>query len=194
MMSRCSMWRIRTLVGIVILGMAYLPSSLSVRVLRDSERTYVSYILLRPAAAVAEEAFVQVANAAVRSAPQHWASTIAPVRYGDSLTVLSSVGETKQGVPGWMRVKIGAREGFIHRSAVSDRRVVIEGKRGGAVQETNSGDVVLAGKGFNSKVESTYASRGANVNFAAVNDMLRTNVSDAEVRSFVAAGKLGGGL
>ncbi len=141
----------------------------------------------------AEEIFVQIATAAVRSAPQHWASTVASLRYGDKLALLSSVPENKEGAPGWLKVKSGAREGFIHRSAVSNRQVVIEGKRGGSVQETNSEDVVLAGKGFNSKVESTYAARDGGANFAAVNEMMRVQVSDQEIRGFVSSGKLGGG-
>lgn len=138
-----------------------------------------------------EEAFITISQAMVRSAPQHWAGSIASLRYGDKIQVLSAA-TSPQGVPGWLRVRASGKDGFLHASALSSKRVVIEGRTSGALTQAQSSDVVLAGKGFNSKVESSYASRASGANFSAVNDMQKTRVSDAEVRSFVVSGKLGG--
>jgi hypothetical protein len=145
-----------------------------------------------PAVGNAEIAYVQVATTSLRSAPQHWAGTIASLRYGDSVIIEGSAETATKGVPGWMKVKAGNRQGFIHRSAITDRQVVIEGRAGGAVQNANSGDIVLAGKGFNSEVESRYAARGGGENYAEVDRVMARRVSDQELGSFIRAGKLGG--
>jgi hypothetical protein len=138
-----------------------------------------------------EEAFIKISQVMVRSAPQHWAGSVAALRYGDRIQILSPA-TSPEGTPGWLRVRTSGKEGFLHSSALSSKQVVVAGKTSGALPQAPSSDVVLAGKGFNSKVESSYASRVSGANFAAVDDMQKTRVSDAEVRSFVVSGKLGG--
>ena len=156
----------------------------------------LAFLLLIPAflkEARAEEVFVQVSSAAIRGAPQQWARTVAQVRYGDALTVIQAVAAAEEGVPGWLQVRVGKSQGYIHRSAVTDRKVVVQGRGTGAgVQNAQSGDIVLAGKGFNSQVEGAYAARKANANFPEVDRMLARKISDGEVASFIQSGKLGG--
>ena len=137
-------------------------------------------------AAFADSAiYVQVRSSKIRTAPQLWASAVAPVTYGDKLTNVKEAGA-------WIEVKNSkGASGFIPTSAVTRREVVL-GKIGTAKGTTpNANDVVLAGKGFNSEVEKQFAASGA-VNFRAVDAMEQIRVSDSALKSFVTSGKLGG--
>ena len=139
-----------------------------------------------------ETVFVQVQSTSLRATPQHWARSVAEMRYGDRLTLLDSVSkETTAGVPGWLKVQKSGAQGFVHISAVTSRTVVIQGKAGGTGSNLSSGDIVLAGKGFNADVERSYAGKKSGANFSEVDRMEARKVSNGEVASFINAGRLG---
>lgn len=129
--------------------------------------------------------YVKVRNAKLRNEPKQWAPSISSLSYGDAVSMLSSEGA-------WLKVKVGNSSGYLHNSAVSERKVVIQAAKSVATTG-NDKDVILAGKGFNKEVEKNYASKNSALNYAEVDKMERLNVSDTEVAAFVKAGKLGGG-
>ena len=138
------------------------------------------------------EVSVQVQSTTLRASPQHWAKSVSELRYGDRLAVVDSLTkDTAAGVPGWLKVKKGGSQGFVHASAVTTRTVVIQGRSGGTGTNVSSGDVVLAGKGFNADVERSYVKRGLGANYAEVDRMEARKVSNSEVASFISAGRLG---
>ena len=141
-------------------------------------------IVLASSSFADDTVYVQVRSSKVRSAAQLWAPAVSPVSYGDKLTKIKESGT-------WLEVKTAKGSGYIPISAVTKRPVVL-GKAGiGKGAAPDAKDVVMAGKGFNHEVEKQFASVGA-VNFKAVDAMEQIRVSDATLRGFVQAGKLGG--
>lgn len=127
--------------------------------------------------------YVQMQTATIRKSPKHYAPSVTEVRFGQALTTLGDDGD-------WLKVKAaGGKEGFIHSSALSSKKIVIAkgGTRGKGPDEA---DVVLAGKGFSPEVEKSYAQKDRSLNFAAVNLMERSKVSEGELQQFLSAGKL----
>ncbi len=146
----------------------------------------ISRLLISPlifiSFAQSEDFYVQVKHTTVRSAPQYWAAKVAQVSYGDRLTKVS-------GDEGWLKVKtVGGSQGFVHSSAITSRRIVFTANSKG--QNFSSSDVVLAGKGFNSDVESRYANSTNGVDYRAVDTVESLKVPDSAVSEFRAQGKL----
>ena len=118
----------------------------------------------------------------IRADRQFFALTIATARYGDRLTVM----EEKEG---WYKVAAGEKTGWVHSSATVKGEVAVTA--GKFTRGNVSGqDVALAGKGFNEQVENKYKKENPQMNYAAVDRMENMNVSDGQVRKFLAEGKL----
>jgi len=133
--------------------------------------------------ASAESLYVKVRATSLRAEPKQWASAVANLRYGDSLKVISTSGA-------WHSVQSGNKTGYVHNSALSERKIVL--KASDAVAAGDDRDVVLAGKGFNKEVERGYAASNRSLNYSQVDIMERRTVSDSEIASFIRAGKLEG--
>lgn len=128
---------------------------------------------------------VKVRSTAVRSEAKAWASPVSLASYGDALTVVTLGG-------GWVKVKTaGGKQGYVHASSVTPRKVVLSSK-GVSDYQADSSEIVMAGKGFNKKIEERFAAGNANVNLKDVDAMERLKVKPAEVAAFVRDGKLGG--
>lgn len=134
----------------------------------------------------AEYAYVQIKSSKVRSAPKIWASAVASVSYGDSLTV----SETNDG---WSKVSTSnGKSGFIPSSALSPKKVILASSSRVSQSAADPTDAILAGKGFDQNVESQFAAQ-SNGNYKAVDTMEKLKVSDSELKAFVVAGELTGG-
>jgi hypothetical protein len=124
------------------------------------------------------QVFVEVATARLRQQPKHWAPGTIDLAFGTPLTELSRDN-------GWYRVKTGqGQEGFIHESAITSRKVVFDPQAGSHANvnvKPDDSDVVLAGKGFNKELESGLSSSRKELNFAAVDSLQKTKVTDAEL-------------
>lgn len=146
-----------------------------------------SILLATPLLTVAANSplYVKVRSAKLRNEPKQWAPSVSSLNYGDAVAMLSTEGA-------WLKVKAGSRSGYLHNSAVSERKVVLQAAK--SVASTgNDKDVILAGKGFNKEVEKNYAAKNSALNYAEVDKMERLSVGDNEIAAFVKAGKLGGG-
>ncbi|MCB0325724.1 MAG: SH3 domain-containing protein, partial [Bdellovibrionales bacterium] len=129
------------------------------------------------------QVFVQTKRSKLRSGPAPLARVLQEVRYGDALEAL---GEQD----GWVRVRAGRTEGFVHKTAITPKRVVLSPSSPAPSGNAQGADVVIAGKGFSREVEQQYASQNRGLNFSAVDEMERRTVADAELAKFIAAGAL----
>lgn len=135
--------------------------------------------------AAPSKVYVQVRESQLRAEPKFWASTVAQLPYG---TALISEGKSA-GNKSWLQVKLGEQSGYVHSSAVTSRRVIVSGSGGMVDPKADMSSVVVAGKGFNKQVESSYMnSKG--MNFAVVDEVERYTVSGSELGSFIQDGKL----
>lgn len=142
-------------------------------------------LLLLPCSAFAEgKVYIQVAGAKVRSEPKLWSTSVADVKFGSEVTLLS------EGENGWAKIQVGSKEGYVPITAISSKKVALNANapKGRASQD----DVVLAGKGFDKNTEDQFANAGVPLNYPEVNRLEKVTVSDSQLRTFVKNGKLGG--
>lgn len=132
--------------------------------------------------AQAEEVHIKVRSAKVKATPQYWAPAVGTLKYGDTLEQLSMEG-------GWLKVKFSGKTGYLHESAVTTKKVIIQSNAKGT-SNTNISEVVLAGKGFSKATERQVALTDGTLNFKAVDAMERIKVSEAAIGEFIRAGKL----
>jgi len=130
---------------------------------------------------------VVVKKTAIRKDRQFYAPAVAEAVFGDRLTVLDREKD-------WVQVKSGPATGWVHATAVTEKTVKASGAA--AASGVSSEDITLAGKGFNSQVESEYRKKNPGANFAAVDRMEKLGASEQEIAAFARAGELeprGGG-
>ena len=139
--------------------------------------------------------YVEVNSTKLRREPKHWSTPLASLNFGDKLEELAFQ-------TGWFRVKSSKTgtaennpalrdgEGYVHESAVTARSVIL--KSGGSVTDIkpDESDIVLAGKGFNSDVESSYSKQDTPLNYAAVDTVVNKKIDARELEEFLRAGKL----
>lgn len=137
---------------------------------------------LTSASAAAETVQVTTRENAVRSDCRFFAPVKLKVSLGDRLNVNSRKGD-------WLQVSSKGVNGCIHKSAVENRNFAASG-RGASAGGTSSDEVSLAGKGFNPQVEASYKKSGKNLNYAAVDEIIRIQASEKSLESFVLQGGL----
>jgi hypothetical protein len=88
-----------------------------------------------------------------------------------------------------MKVSASGQSGWIHSSALSSKTIVV--KSGGATQTAaSSGEVALAGKGFNSAVEAEFKAGHKDIDFAPVDRMEKITIPAATLQQFARSGDL----
>lgn len=129
---------------------------------------------------------VKVKESKLRSAPKLWASAVGDLKFGDVLTPLASDG-------GWFKVKTSrGLQGFVHPTAVTDRRVILSSSKA-ASAKVDPSEVVLAGKGFNKEIEQDFSKKHPASDYRKVDAVGAVKISDQELREFLRSGKLGKG-
>ena len=130
-----------------------------------------------------KQLLVQVRSTKLRSSASHFSSPISNLTFGQSVVVLSE-GD------GWVRVRAGKVEGFVHQTAIAPRMVVL-GSAGGdrAGRSTASTDVALAGKGFGKELERSLDGESG-YDFQALAKMERIVIGDADLATFRKGGQL----
>ena len=132
--------------------------------------------------AAAETVRVTTRENAVRSECRFFAPVKLKVGLGDRLTVNGHKGD-------WLQVSAKGVNGCIHKSAVEDRNFTSSG-RGASAGTASSDEVSLAGKGFNPQVEDSYKKSNKDLNYAAVDEIVRIQVGEKGLESFVRQGGL----
>jgi len=125
---------------------------------------------------------VQVKETQVRATPSYMGRILAVVRYGERITVLAEQS-------GWARVKVAAGEGWVNLSALSARQIALQAGSQSVGTGASSGEVALAGKGFNQEVEDQYRSE-TSLDYAWVDRMAGFAVSPEQVLAFLQQGAL----
>lgn len=132
-----------------------------------------------------DQVYIQVRSSKLRAQPLMWSSAVGDLNYGDQLTLVK-----EDAANGWLKVKSGKGvEGYLHKSAISTRRVVLAAKAGMKDGRADISEVVLAGKGFNREVEAEYA-RAQGFNYSLVDKVEKARTNSAEIAQFIKSGQL----
>lgn len=128
---------------------------------------------------------VQVKQGEVRATPYFLGKIVATLSYGDRVEVLGSkeswfhVSPQGKGVSGWM-----------HASALSEKRIVLKAGGKDAQVGASSGELALAGKGFNADVEAEFKARNRNIDFSWIDRMQAMKVQPERIAAFLQEGGL----
>lgn len=128
---------------------------------------------------------VQVKQGQVRATPSFLGKVIASLAYGDRVETLEEKG-------GWIRiVPPGSKAtGWVHSSALTEKRVVLKAGKKEADVAASTGELALAGKGFNADVEAAFKARNRDIDFTWIDRMQSMNVPPGRIDAFVQEGKL----
>ncbi len=126
---------------------------------------------------------VTVKETQARATPRFLGKVLASLAYGDQVQVLETRGD-------WARISLpsGKGEGWVSLKALTGKRIVL--KSGAeASQSASSGEVALAGKGFNADVEAQYRQE-QKLDYTWVDRMEAAVVTPSDLSSFIAQGGL----
>lgn len=130
---------------------------------------------------------VMVQKTQIRASSSYLGTVVATLSYGDKVTILAQpAGAPKD----WLYILApgGKTKGWVNASALTAKKVELSSSSG--VQQTaSSGDVALAGKGFNSSVEAEYSAEKG-LDFTWVDRMAGLVVSPGDLGDFVRQGGL----
>ena len=128
---------------------------------------------------------VQVKRGEVRATPYFLGKIVATLSYGDRVDVLESR-------EGWFRVSPQGKgiTGWMHSSALSEKRIVLKAGGRDAQVAASSGELALAGKGFNADVESEFKARNRNIDFSWIDRMQAMTVPPERIAAFLQEGGL----
>ena len=125
---------------------------------------------------------VQVQSGQVRATPSFLGAVVVTVPYGAAVDVLQQQGE-------WLQVRTAQDQaGWMHQSALSTKRIVMNAGGATAQAGASSDELALAGKGFNSDVEKEFKAKNKNISFATVDRMVKIKVTPHEMQAFLRAG------
>lgn len=133
-------------------------------------------------AATATMMSVQVRKADIRETPSFLGKVLTSLAYGDKVTVQSENGA-------WLQVSSSGQSGWVHNSALTKKRIVIKSGEG-AQTSASSGEMALAGKGFNSDVEAQFKAGHKDIDFSWVDKMEKIKIPASEIKEFTTAGHL----
>jgi uncharacterized protein YgiM (DUF1202 family) len=130
----------------------------------------------------AKQMSVTVKETQVRATPSYMGRILAVLSYGDRVDVLAEQS-------GWARVRLPGGEGWVHLSALTNKRIVLQSGSQDVSSGASSGEVALAGKGFNQEVENKYK-QDNNLDYTWVDRMGGYTVTPDQVLAFLEEGDL----
>jgi len=142
-------------------------------------------LLLAAGAAFGAEMSVTVKQTQVRDKPSYLGKILGSLSYGDRVTVLD------QSNKAWMKVTgpDGKLQGWVSASALTTKKIELAAGSENVQQGASSGEVALAGKGFNETVEKEYKADGK-LDYTWVDKMGQITVSPDQLAAFVSQGGL----
>jgi hypothetical protein len=128
---------------------------------------------------------VQVKRGEVRATPYFLGKIVATLSYGDRVEVLGSK-------ESWFRVSLKGKDvtGWMHASALSEKRILLKAGEADAPVAASSGELALAGKGFNADVEAEFKARNRNIDFTWIDRMQEMKVPPERIAAFLQEGGL----
>jgi hypothetical protein len=149
-------------------------------------RFLLAAVLLFAAASVfADEMSVTVQKTPVRDKPSFLGKTLVVLNYADRVTVLD------QSNPAWVKVVApdGKVQGWVSAKALQAKKIVLAAGSQDVNQSASSGEVALAGKGFNETVEKEYKADGK-LDYTWVDKMGKIEVTTDQLSTFISQGGL----
>jgi hypothetical protein len=150
-------------------------------------RFLIAAVLLLAAGAVfaADQMSVTVQKTPVRDKPSFLGKTLGTLVYADRVSVLD------QSTKGWFKVvgPDGKLQGWVSASALQAKKIELAAGSENVSQSASSGEVALAGKGFNETVEKEYKADGK-LDYTWVDRMGKIEVSPDQLSTFIAQGGL----
>ena len=127
---------------------------------------------------------VTVKEAEVRSSPSFLGTLVATLPYGDSVRVRKEQGS-------WVQIDIpdGRERGWVHASALEMRRILFAASTDDVATEATSGEIALAGKGFNKEVEEKFI-EATSLDFSRIDAMEEYTVPTESIRDLIDDGGL----
>ncbi|MGA2761897.1 MAG: SH3 domain-containing protein [Spirochaetia bacterium] len=152
--------------------------------------TLACLVLASAAAFAADQSqmSVTVQEVKVRASPSALGKIVGSLVYGDRVTVL----EQPAGAPKtWRKISMPEKgvQGWVSLSALTEKEIKLRAGSENAQTGASSGEVALAGKGFNEDVEKQYKSEG-NLDYTWVDRMATYNPTDDQVAAFLQKGGL----
>ena len=156
---------------------------------RASLAVSVCFVLAAATAFAADpsQMSVQVEQVKVRATPSALGKIVGTLTYGDRVTIL----DQPAGAPeSWRKVSMAdGTTGWVNLSALTEKTIKLQAGSQSAQTGASSGEVALAGKGFNPDVEKEYKAEG-HVDYTWVDRMKTYNPTDDQVASFLKEGGL----
>jgi uncharacterized protein YgiM (DUF1202 family) len=150
-------------------------------------RFLLAAVLLFAAASVfADEMSVTVQKTSVREKPSFLGKELGYLSYADRVTVLD------QSTKGWVKVvgPDGKLKGWVSALALQAKKIVLAAGAQDVNQSASSGEVALAGKGFNEAVEQQYRTDGS-LDYTWVDYMKnKIPVTTDQLSAFISVGGL----
>ena len=128
---------------------------------------------------------IQVKKGAVRSSPSFLGKIVTQLKYGDRVAVQNAKGSWS-----FITRPSGKTDGWMHNSALSVKKIVLNPGASDVKQAASSDEITLAGKGFNQQVENEFKSKNPQVDFTAINKMEKMSVSQNQIQAFIKEGQL----
>jgi SH3-like domain-containing protein len=126
---------------------------------------------------------VQVKQGQLRATPFFLGKVKALLAYGDRVELIEDRGA-------WKMVAIRKIKGWMHVSALSAKRIVLQAGKTDAKTGTTSSELAVAGKGFNAKVEAEFKSRNKNIDYGRVDKMEALAIKPAQMQAFLKQGQV----
>jgi uncharacterized protein YgiM (DUF1202 family) len=150
-------------------------------------RFLLAAVLLFAAGAVfaADQMSITVKQTPVRDKPSFLGKTLGALVYADRVTVLD------RSTKGWVKVvgPDGKLQGWVSASALQTKQLVLAAGSENVQQSASSGEVALAGKGFNETVEKEYKADGK-LDYTWVDYMGKLDVTPDQLSAFISRGGL----
>ena len=133
---------------------------------------------------------VTVQQTQVRDKPSYLGKTLGVLAYGDRITILD---QPAVSVKGWLKIQgpDGKLQGWVNASALTEKTIALKAGASNVESSASSGEVVAAGKGFNSDVEAQYK-KEQKLDYTWVDKMEKFEVSPERVSAFLTQGGLAG--
>lgn len=133
-------------------------------------------------AATATIMSVQIRKGDIRDTPSPLGRIVATLGYGDKVTVQAENGA-------WFQVSAAGQSGWMHNSALTRKNIVMKAGEN-AQTAASSGEMALAGKGFNSDVEAQFKTNHMDIDFTWVDKMEKIRIAPKELAGFAKEGQL----
>jgi uncharacterized membrane protein len=129
---------------------------------------------------------VIVKKTQAREKPSYLGKVLVEFQYGDKV-------KTKELQKNWYKIELPDKDeiGWVHSSALTKKQVIMKAGDNEVKKYASSEDVVLAGKGFNDRVEENYKN-DSQLDFSLVDEMEQYNVPIDELDRFLIDGGFSG--